>query len=168
MTRCPSQTITAQGCRKPPHQNAAPSHTPQNCPLQHSERSAVSYAVPADGIYPLRVTPLAARLKTARTRPHLIPANLHLAAIGTQRGIVCCSRRRNLSAARYSPLRTAENQRRHAAQDDAMPAKTHTAKDAASLSPEFAASHPRKTLTIKRAAKPPHRLFPATLNLRQT
>ena len=79
--------------------------------------------------------PLAARLKTARTLPsHKMtqcppkrirqrmpqapaaergriscPAKLHLAAIGTQRGIVCSSRRRNLSAARYAPRHTVEN-----------------------------------------------------------
>ena len=108
---------------------------PKTCTLQHSDRSAVSYAVPADGIYPQRVTPLAARLKTARTLPQRkmtqcppkrirqrmpqapaaergrisCPAKLHLAAIGTQRGIVCSSRRRNLSAARYAPRHTVEN-----------------------------------------------------------
>ena len=98
--------------------------------------------------------PIANCVRTAA--PLMPPENLHLAAFRAQRSIVCSSRRRNLSAARYSPRRTAENSADTAAQDDAMPAKTHTAKDAASLPPEPAASHPRKTLTTKRAAKPPH------------
>ena len=89
---------------------AAPLISPKNCTSQHSDRSAVSYAVPADGIYPLRVTSLAAQPENSaettsaqdvamlvqtitahicskppqrNAAPLMSPENLHLAAFGT-------------------------------------------------------------------------------------
>ena len=50
-------------------------------------------------------------IRTERRTAH--PRKLHLAAFRAQRGIVCCSRRWNLSAARYSPRRTTGKQRGH-------------------------------------------------------
>ena len=70
---------TDNGARMPkaPAAECCTISSPKTCTLQHSDLSAVSYAAPADGIAPQRVTPLAARLKisadTAATQDDAMP-----------------------------------------------------------------------------------------------